>query len=82
MEAILRALAEDLKRRGNLDLQECFIDGAFVVAKKGDRVGKTKWGKGAKLMAVADDAGLPIAVCVASASPHEVTLVESIQIFP
>lgn len=35
MEAILRALAEDLKRRGNLDLQECFIDGTFVVAKKG-----------------------------------------------
>lgn len=35
MEAILRALAEDLKARGGLDLQECFIDGTFVVAKKG-----------------------------------------------
>ncbi len=45
MEAILRALAEDLKRRGNLDLQECFIDGAFVVAKKGGQGGKDQVGQ-------------------------------------
>ncbi len=32
---ILEALAEDLKERGRLDLSECFIDGTFVVAKKG-----------------------------------------------
>jgi len=38
-------------------------------------VGPTKRGKGTKLMAVADRAGLPLAVCAASASPHEVTLV-------
>ena len=31
----LEALATDLKERGKLDLSECFIDGAFVVAKKG-----------------------------------------------
>lgn len=35
MEAILRALAQDLKARGGLNLKECFIDGTFVVAKKG-----------------------------------------------
>jgi len=35
MESILRALAQDLKERGGLDLEECFIDGTFVVAKKG-----------------------------------------------
>jgi hypothetical protein len=35
METILRALAQDLKDRGGLDLQECFIDGTFVMAKKG-----------------------------------------------
>jgi transposase len=35
MEAILRTLAEDLKERGSLDVRECFIDGTFVVAKKG-----------------------------------------------
>jgi transposase len=45
--------------------------------KKGGRgVGKTKRGKGTKLMAVADRTGLPIAISVESASPHEVRLVE------
>jgi transposase len=39
-------------------------------------VGKTKRGKGTKLMAMADGAGLPLAISVGSASPHEVTLVE------
>jgi hypothetical protein len=39
-------------------------------------VGKTKRGKGTKLMAIADGSSLPLAVHAASASPHEVTLVE------
>jgi transposase len=43
--------------------------------KGGSCVGKTKRGKGTKLMAVADGSGLPLAVHIASASPHEVTLV-------
>ena len=34
---ILKSLAKDLKERGDLDLSECFIDGTFVIAKKGDR---------------------------------------------
>ncbi len=52
---ILEALAEDLEERGGLDLSECFIDATFVMAKKGGlSVGKTKRGKGTKLMAVAD----------------------------
>jgi transposase len=34
-ERILEALAQDLKERGKLDLSECFIDGTFIVAKKG-----------------------------------------------
>jgi transposase len=38
-------------------------------------VGKTKRGKGTKLMAMADSNGFPISVYTASASPHEVTLV-------
>ncbi len=38
-------------------------------------MGKTKRGKGTKLVALADGSGLPISVCAASASPHEVTLV-------
>lgn len=44
--------------------------------KRGLGVGKTKRGKGTKLMAVADGSGLPVAVHTASASPHEVTLVQ------
>lgn len=38
-------------------------------------MGKTKRGKGTKIMAMADRAGLAVAVSTASASPHEVTLV-------
>lgn len=40
-------------------------------------MGKTRRGKGSKIMAIADAHGLPLAVDVASASPAEVTLVES-----
>ena len=39
-------------------------------------MGPTKRGKGTKIMAVADRAGLPVAVHLASASPNEVTLVK------
>ena len=38
LSAILEALAEDLEERGEIDLSECYIDGTFVVAKKGGRV--------------------------------------------
>ncbi len=34
-EKILIKLALDLKRRGKMDLAECFIDGRFAAAKKG-----------------------------------------------
>jgi transposase len=34
-ETILKKLVQDVKERGNLDLTECFIDGTFVMAKKG-----------------------------------------------
>ena len=32
---ILETLADDLQQRGEIDLSECFIDGTFIVAKKG-----------------------------------------------
>src|SRR5919109_4318023 len=41
--------------------------------KRGAAVGPTRRGKGSKIMAIADRHGLPVAVHVASASPHEVT---------
>lgn len=43
--------------------------------KGGFGIEKTKRSKGSKLIAVADRTGLPLAVHVTSASPHEVTLV-------
>ena len=34
-DAVLPALADDLRERGRLDLRETFIDGTFAPAKKG-----------------------------------------------
>jgi transposase len=47
--------------------------------KGGSEAGETKQDKGANLMAVADHAGLPVAVSVGSAAPHKAkaTLVET-----
>lgn len=47
-EKILRALVRDVKERGGLDLRECFIDGSFVIAKRGPRGGKNQAGQGYK----------------------------------
>jgi len=44
--------------------------------KGGRAVGPTRRGKGTKIMAIADRRGLPVAVGIASASPHETRLVE------
>ncbi len=75
LKSVLEVLAEAPHDEGYLDLQEAFIDGSFAPAKHGGaRVGKTKRGKGSKIMAVADRNGLPFAVYVESATPHEVTL--------
>src|SRR5438552_1233615 len=45
--------------------------------KRGSAVGPTRRGKGSKIMAIGDGHGLPLAIHVASASPHEVTLVDA-----
>ncbi len=45
--------------------------------KRGHFVGPTKRGKGTKVMAIADASGLPVAIDIQSASPHEVKLVKS-----
>lgn len=47
----------------------------FARKKRGDAVGKTKRGKGTKWLVVADGAGLPLGVSLASATPAEVTLI-------
>jgi len=35
MDTLLKSLAEDLRRRGKIDLSECYLDGSFAGAKKG-----------------------------------------------
>src|SRR5262245_21013080 len=78
LKDILSVLAEALHDEGYLDVRETFIDGSFAPAKKGgNRIGKTKRGKGTKVMAIADRHGLPVAVHVESATPHEVRLVKA-----
>jgi transposase len=72
LRSILEILAQALHDEGYLDLQEAFIDGSFAPAKRGGAcVGKTKRGKGSKIMAIADRHGRPVAVHVESATPHE-----------
>ena len=77
-DAVLLALADNLRERGSLDLREAFIHGRDIRPgkKRGRAVGRTKRGKGARIMTVADAADFPPALHVASASDHEVILVE------
>jgi transposase len=48
----------------------------FPGKKRGACVGKTKRGKGTKLMVLADGRGLPLGAAIHSASPAEVNLIE------
>ena len=78
LRTVLEILAQALHDEGFLDLLETFIDGSFAPAKRGGACGgKTKRGKGSKIMAIADRQGRPVAVLVESATPHEVTLVHA-----
>jgi transposase len=45
LECVLETLARDLKERGQLDLSDCFIDGTFIVAKKGSVCGNDQAGQ-------------------------------------
>jgi len=64
-------------RRRPVKLDEHFYGwNVFTRKKRGSCVGKTKRGKGTKLMVVASGEGLPVGVHVASATPHETKLVE------
>ena len=49
----------------------------FAGKKRGFAVGKTKRGKGSKIMAITDGQGLPLALHLESASPAEVSLLEA-----
>jgi hypothetical protein len=64
-----------LETKSAIEVCEAFIDASFAPGEKGGlKVGKTKRGKGTKIMAVADRHGLPVSICIESATPHEVKL--------
>ena len=45
-EQTLQAFVSDLRKRGELDLSECFIDGTFIVANKGSPGEQDQAGQG------------------------------------
>ena len=74
---VLTSLANTLRDQGEIDERESFIDATFASAKGGGAdIGKTKRGKGVKIMGIVDTNGLPLAVCTNAANHHEVTLVQ------
>ena len=76
-EAVLADVASELRDLGAIKLSEGFIDASFVRAKGGGPdVGKTKLGKGMKIMAVADSGGLPLAIGVEPSNRAECRLVQ------
>ena len=77
LRAVLVSLANELRAQDKLDPSECFIDAMFASAKGGgERIGKTRRGKGVKIMGIVDKNGLPLAVTTHAANHHEVTLVQ------
>jgi len=74
---VLKELANELRESGVIDEREAFIDATFAAAKGGGaEVGKTKRGKGVKIMAIVDRHGLPLAASTHAANHHEVKLVQ------
>ena len=77
LRGVLTDIANELRERGVLDEEECFIDATFVMAKGGGaEIGPTKRGKGMKIMAIVDRHGLPLSVSTHAANHHEVRLVQ------
>ena len=74
---VLTDLANTLREQGGIDESECFIDAMFAPAKGGGAgIGRTKRGKGVKIMGIVDRRGLPLSVSTHAANHHEVTLVQ------
>jgi transposase len=75
---LLQKLAEDLRDRGKARSERSVCRRQLQLGeKRGSAIGPTRRGKGSKIMAISDGHGLPLAVHVASASPHETKLVEA-----
>src|SRR5262245_7100168 len=58
LRRVLTDIANELRDRGALDEEECFIDATFAMAKGGGaETGPVKRGKGLKIMAIVDRHG-------------------------
>jgi hypothetical protein len=72
LRRLLTDVANQLRERGALDEEECFIHATFVMAKGGGaEIGATKRGKGMKIRH-----GLPLSVSTHAANHHEVRLAQ------
>jgi transposase len=77
-ERLWRALLARLDAQQRLDWHRGYLDGTFIAAKRGgEAVGLTRRGKGTKLLAVVDGAGIPLGLHVASAQQAEVRLADA-----
>ncbi len=74
---IMERLVAELQECGQYDGSEGFIDGMFLPAKGGGlEIGRTKRGKGMRIMAIVEKHGLPYSISVHAANHHEVKLVQ------
>lgn len=74
---LLAALIRDLLERGELRIDQGFIDATFAPAKGGgDAVGLTRKGKGTKIQVAVDGHGVPLGVSIAPADSGEPQMVQ------
>jgi transposase len=73
----LAAITQLEEAKGRVSLEECSVDATFIRARATlDNKGKTKCGKGHKLMAIVDKKARPLALYLDSAQPHELKLLQ------
>lgn len=78
LRSVLTDIANELRERGVLDEEECFVDATFALAKGGGaKIDPTKRGKGLKIMAIVDRHSLTLSVSTHGANHHEVRLVRA-----
>lgn len=76
-EETFGALIETLEETGNIKTKTAAIDATFIKSRGSSELsGKTKCGKGHKLMAIVDEESRPLALYISSAQPHEIKLVK------
>ena len=66
---VLTKVANALREQGEINESESYIDTTFASAKGGgDEIGKTRRGKGVKIMAIVDRHGMPLSVSTHAAN--------------